>query len=212
MKRDCRFFNIMNIKEIESKFYVRDLARIEERLRSLNARLVQSRVHERNLRFDTVGQELRSGLRVLRIRQDARASITYKGPSENAAGVLSRTEIELTVEGFNEARALLEALGFVVQFYYEKYRTTFELDGAFIMLDELPYGTFVEIEGKDAEDIHRMAEKIGLRWDGILDMGYHMIFERICKVRGLNLRDLRFEDFKGMETSIEDLKIPAADG
>ena len=201
----------MNIKEIESKFYVRDLARVEARLRGLKARLIQPRVHEGNLRFNTAKQELRSEMRVLRIRQDTKASITYKGPSENEAGVLSRVEIELTVESFEKARLLLEALGYEVQFFYEKYRTTYELDGAYIMLDELPYGTFVEIEGKDAEDIHRMAEKIGLQWDGILNMGYHTIFERICRLRGLSLRDLKFEDFKGMETSIEDLKIPPAD-
>jgi adenylate cyclase class IV len=42
----------MNHQEIEIKFYVNDLKRLEARLLELGAFLIQPRVHESNVRFD----------------------------------------------------------------------------------------------------------------------------------------------------------------
>ena len=72
----------MNGQEIEAKFYINNLPKIEARLQQLEARLIQARVHEKNLRFDTPDQSLRREGRVLRLRQDDAARMTYKGPSE----------------------------------------------------------------------------------------------------------------------------------
>ena len=101
----------MNGREIEAKFYVRKLSRIENRLTELNAHLIQPRVHETNLRFDTAGRDLRSGGRVLRLRQDDQARLTYKGPSDKTEGVMNREEIEFVVEDFERAKQFIEALG-----------------------------------------------------------------------------------------------------
>lgn len=43
---------------------------------------------------------------------------------------------------------LLQELGYVVSEVYEKYRTTYKLNVLQITLDEMPYGMFVEIEGR----------------------------------------------------------------
>ena len=48
------------MQEIEAKFYVRDLGKIEARLQSLEARLIQKRVLETNIRFDLPDSRLRS--------------------------------------------------------------------------------------------------------------------------------------------------------
>jgi adenylate cyclase class IV len=50
---------------------------------------------------------------------------------------------------FGKMQKIIESLGYVLQFTYEKYRTTYFIDDAYIMLDELPDGLFVEIEGND---------------------------------------------------------------
>ena len=67
-------------QEIETKFYLRNRHNFEEKLISLKAELVQPRVHELNLRFDTPDRTLTREKRVLRLRQDDQARMTYKGP------------------------------------------------------------------------------------------------------------------------------------
>jgi adenylate cyclase class IV len=76
----------MNGQEIEAKFYVRNLTKIELRLLELKAQLIQPRTHEINLRFDNAENELVKSFRVLRLRQDEKARITYKGPNGNQSG------------------------------------------------------------------------------------------------------------------------------
>ncbi len=134
-------------QETEAKFYLLHLDSAAARLDALQARLVQPRVLETNLRFDLPDGSLTSTGRVLRLRRDTQARLTYKGAGQNKSGVLDRQEIEFIVEDDQKARQFLEALGYRKSMYYEKYRTTYELEEALIMLDELPYGSFLEIEG-----------------------------------------------------------------
>ena len=51
------------------------------------------------------------------------------------------------------------------------------------MFDELPYGNFVEIEGK-LETLRPIAEELQLVWDKAIPASYHALFERLCKSRG----------------------------
>src|SRR5688572_9897750 len=113
--------------ETEAKFYVRDLDRIKSRLEELEARLVQERILERNIRFDLPGAPLRAEGRVLRLRRDTSTKFTYKSASTKEQGVLSREEIEFEVEDFEKAKRFLEALGYEKLVYYEKYRATYAL-------------------------------------------------------------------------------------
>src|SRR5688500_3338172 len=113
-------------QETEAKFYVNDLDKIITRLHELEALLIQERVLETNIRFDLPDGRLRSEGRVLRLRQDTDARFTYKSPSTNQQGVLSRTEIEFTVGDFEKAKEFLEALGYQKLIAYEKYRRSEE--------------------------------------------------------------------------------------
>jgi len=212
------------MQETEAKFYVLDLKSIEARLHELEARLIQPRVLETNVRFDLPGKRLRSEGRVLRLRRDIGVRLTYKGPSANEHGVLSRTEIEFTVGDFDRARAFLEALGYQELITYEKYRTTYILEASgasslvgvsevSVMLDELPYGNFVEIEGETAESIRSIAHELKLKWDSAIATGYHALFERLCAQRPeLDPAQLTFEALNGMKISAEELSVHAADG
>ncbi len=201
----------MNGQETEAKFYVRDLSKIETRLHELKADLIQPRVHETNLRFDTAGRDLRSAGRVLRLRQDNQARMTYKGPSGKTDGVISREEIEFVVEDFERAKRFFQALGYQVMVFYEKYRISYELDNTHIMLDELPYGDFVEIEGEDVSSIQKMANRLGLGWDSAIAKSYHALFERVADDRKLDKSQLSFDVFKGGKPSPEELGIIEAD-
>ena len=209
--RKC-IIQMMNVNnsEIEAKFHVRDLSKVAARLAEVNANLTQPRTHEVNLRFDTPEHSLRQSGRVLRLRQDNKIRMTYKSASEKSDGILSRTEIEFAVEDFDKAKQFLEALGYKTLVMYEKFRTTYELNGTRIMLDELPYGNFIEIEGNSNQEIRSTADKLGLKWVTI-EISYHALFERLCKARNLTIKDLSFENFNGMPISADELGIRPAD-
>lgn len=202
----------MNGQETEVKFFVKDLDRVEMRLRELKAHLIQPRVHEVNLRFDNADGSLRKNFKVLRLRQDTETKFTFKGPSEQrSGGVLSRKEIEFNVESFDAAKEFLEELGFSPIVFYEKYRTTYELDHVHIMLDELPYGNFVEIESENIDALQKTAQLLGLDWNMIVKAGYHALFERITEKLELDPSQLSFNALRPFKVSAEDLSISPAD-
>ncbi len=196
-------------QETEAKFYVRHLATLQQRIEALGANQVHLRVLELNLRFDTPTRDLHRLGRVLRLRQDERARMTYKDSENPHPGTLSRREIEFTVSDFGTARELLLALGYQVAFTYEKYRSTYKLNGLEIVLDELPYGHFVEIEGEGP--IQATAEKLGLKWGALIRESYSRLFEQLKEKRHLNFRDLTFENFVGVEVTPEELGVKVAD-
>lgn len=202
----------MNGQETEVKFFVKDLGRVEMRLRKLKAHLIQPRIHEVNLRFDNANGDLRRELKVLRLRRDSEAKFTFKGPSEErAGGVLSRKEIEFTVENFDAAKEFLEAIGFTPIVFYEKYRATYELGNLHIMLDELPYGNFVEIEGEDINALREISGLLGLDWEAIVRAGYHALFERITGKYKLDSGQLSFEVLKTVQVTGADMNIRYSD-
>ena len=198
--------------EIETKFYVRDLKRIETRLQELGALLVQARVHEQNLRFDLPDGTLRRTYRVLRLRQDEQAILTYKGPGTALGGIRAREEWEVVVSDFGTMRKIIESLGYVLQFIYEKYRTTYLLDEAHVMLDEMPDGFFVEIEGPSQTAILSLAERLHLDKSAAISESYQVLFERVQSAMGHSFRDLTFENFAGLHVPPSALGVTVADG
>ena len=210
-------------QEIEAKFYVQDLNRIKTRLHELQAKLIQPRVFETNIRFDLPDGSLRSERRVLRLRRDTDSRVTYKDPSQNEQGVLSRREIEFIVGDFDKAKQFLEALGYQPVFFYEKYRTTYSLIQtsevfetsevlAHIMLDELPYGNFVEIEGETVEQIQEIASMLNLKWESAIGKSYNALFEGLCQIRTqLDPTQLTFNALSHLNIKAEELSVQTAD-
>jgi adenylate cyclase, class 2 len=180
-------------QEQEAKFYISDRAALEAKLLALGAALTHARVFESNLRFDLPDGSLSARRQVLRLRMDERVRLTLKGPQEEGAEVSSRQEIEFEVSSFNNARALLEALGYRLIVMYEKYRTTYTLGGCEVTVDEMPYGDFAEIEGPGADAIHAVAGRLGLAWETRSAESYLMLFSRLTAA-GLNARNLRFAE------------------
>jgi adenylate cyclase class 2 len=194
-------------QELEVKYYLASLAELEGRLKRLGARLAQPRVHEVNLRFDTPASDLSRSLRVLRLRRDSEARVTFKGPGSEVGGARLRQELEFTVSDFDTARALFEALGYQVYLMYEKYRTTYELNGVLVTLDEMPYGSFAEIEGPDGDRIQAAAQSLGLDWANRILDSYTTLFDRVQEALGLAFRDLSFANFQGVEVPVQALGI-----
>lgn len=199
------------MQEIEAKFLVQDLQRIKSQLEKLNAQLIQERVLETNIRFDLPGATLRAQGRVLRLRRDTDVRLTYKSASTNEQGVLSREEIEFIVEDYEKAKRFLEALGYEKLVYYEKYRSTYEWNNTHIMLDELPCGDFVEIEGETLESIRQVADQLSLNWETAIATSYSALFERVQRALKLSFQDLSFENFEHIRVQASDLGVLTAD-
>lgn len=197
--------------EQEVKFHIRDLTALEKRLEALGASLKQARTFERNLRFDTPNRELSSSFQVLRLRQDEICRLTYKGPSDSDREVSARRELEVEVSDPETARGILEALGYEVVVVYEKYRAACMLDEVEISLDEMPFGSFSEVEGPDIESIRRTAEKLGLNWEARSKLSYLAIFNGLKEKLDLKMRDLTFANFIDIQISEDDLDLTSAD-
>jgi adenylate cyclase class 2 len=198
-------------QELEVKFYLSNLNDLENRLKVLNARLAQPRVHEINLRFDTPDMQLSRAMRVLRLRQDYQSIVTYKGPGQEIDGVRVRQELEFTVGDFDMAKVFFEALGYQVSVIYEKYRAVYDLGQVHVTLDEMPYGYFAEIEGPDGKTIQETSRLLELDWETRIIDSYLVLFDRVKSVLGLTFRDLTFENFKEIGLPVAALGVHLAE-
>jgi adenylate cyclase class 2 len=184
--------------ETEVKILVSDLQAVADKLRKQNAPVTAERVFERNIRYDDdAGSLTRVGC-VLRLRQDTRARLTYKAPGDvTVQGILSRKELEITVSNFDTTDLLLKALGYHPSWEYEKYRTTYELNDCEVVLDEMPYGNFVEVEGEH-EAIPKVLALLDLADAPRIGASYSDLFFRIKEGMKLDFRDLTFGNFRGI--------------
>ncbi|MFC2065135.1 class IV adenylate cyclase [Chloroflexota bacterium] len=198
--------------ESEVKFLLSDPQRIENRLLQLKGKLIQARTLEINYRLDSQNLHLSSENKVLRLRKDVSSWLTYKGPGSYQDGIGIREEIEIPIGDIQSAIKLLEAIGFQVEQIYEKFRTVYRWNDVYVMIDHLPIGDYVELEGNDLEQIKELAIHLGLNWDRHIRMGYLQIFNLFCRLSGRQIRDIRFDDNKLLTLSdLEKMDILPAD-
>ncbi|MBN1562589.1 MAG: class IV adenylate cyclase [Anaerolineae bacterium] len=190
-----------HLTETEIKLYVPDFAPVLARLTELDAVLETPRTFERNVRYLDAAQTFMERGIVLRLRQDAKIRLTYKEPPHIQDGMMSRFEAEITVDDFDMMDIILKKLGFVPDVVYEKYRTTYQLpqisDDTEILLDEMPYGNFVEIEG-EPDAIRAAMQALHLSNAPHVGMSYLSMFMHIKRVLGLEMHDLTFANFEGV--------------
>lgn len=193
--------------EIEAKFWVPELEAFRARVLGAGGRVVAPRQLEHNERFDTPDGRLRRSGEVLRLRRDQHQTLTYK---RALASPEIRSETELKVDDLEAARSLLLGLGYVPIFVYEKNREVLALDDSLVMLDELPFGTFVEIEGPSLEAIGRAAARLGLDWTQRIARSYLSIFEALRLRLGLAAEHATFADLQPAPRIIShDLGLPS---
>ena len=196
----------MNL-EIEAKFWVPELETFRARVLSAGGRVVAPRLLEHNERFDTPDGRLRQSGEVLRLRRDRRQTLAYK---RALASPEIRSETELEVDDLDAARNLLLGLGFLPMFIYEKYREVLALDDSQVMLDELPFGTFVEIEGPSLESIGRVAARLSLDWNQRIARSYLSIFEALRQRLGLSAPNATFAELQpAPHVTARDLGLPS---
>jgi adenylate cyclase class 2 len=184
-----------NPVEIEVKFYLSDVNLTRERILASGASL-SGRVFETNLRFENEEQTLRGRGILLRLRKDQSAILTFKSlPAEQDKDFKIHRELEIQVDDFDTCRSILEGLGFHGEQTYEKWRETFILGDTKLLVDTMPYGPFLEIEGAKS-DIPKISDQLGLKWEERILLNYIEIFEVIRREENLPFHDITFDNFK----------------
>lgn len=85
----------------------------------------------------------------LRIRKtNGKTLLTYKRRIGNLSGLKQHIEHETEIAAAEAMENIIECLGFELGLIYEKRRQTWHFQNVEIVLDELPFGLYMEIEGK----------------------------------------------------------------
>ncbi|MFN2500786.1 MAG: class IV adenylate cyclase [Pyrinomonadaceae bacterium] len=125
---------------------------------------------------------------VLRLRKtDQRTVLTYKEKVGTQDDFKHQIEFETEVSNVNATEHIIEKLGYRLSVIYEKHRKAWRLGRVEVVLDELPFGYFMEIEGemddiRDAETLlgasdleieargyPRLTLKHGVPVDGVIE-------------------------------------------
>jgi len=188
----------MSNLEIEVKFYIPDRKSVRQRIIDLDARS-HGRLFETNLRFENPQNSLIKHKALLRLRKDKKATLTYKSsPPESNAEFKIFDELEVEVSQFSTMNQILHALGFRAVQKYEKWRETLTLEDTHFCLDTMPFGDFLEIEGRKNK-IKYFAARLGLNWEERILKNYLEIFDILKNHLHLQFKDLTFDNFKTVD-------------
>jgi len=148
--------------EIEKKYRLSKKQRSEvlQRLPKIGAKRKGVEFEENTL---YAGNDLDLGRAVLRLRRiGKRGILTYKERFPSRSDIKQQREDETEVADPEAMELILDALGFTPALVYEKRRETWTLGKAEIVIDELPFGLFMEIEGPE-QDIRDIESKLAIK-------------------------------------------------
>jgi adenylate cyclase class 2 len=100
---------------------------------------------------------------VLRLRRIGDSGVlTYKESLPPRLDMKLRREDETRIDNPDGMELILEALGLTAALVYEKRRETWRMGHAEIVIDELPFGLFMEIEGSE-KDIREVERQLAIK-------------------------------------------------
>ena len=167
--------------EIEVKLKVGDPQEMRRLVVSLGLQERVNHAFEENWIFDFPQKRLRRKGCLLRLRRyNGRSYVTFKCPSTLPSHLKIRKELETEVSNHTMLFQILQSLGLVQIFHYQKYRSIFEPKSSrsrklIVTLDETPIGNYLEIEGTP-EQIERTASQLGFSRKEFIKESYLALF------------------------------------
>jgi len=133
--------------EIEKKYRLSEEQKrsVLEALKEIGAEYIGEDFEENILYRGGVLDEKRAVLRIRKIGE--KAILTFKQRIQNQSDAKHQVEHETPVDDPDEIENIIENLGFQKRLIYEKRRKTWRFREVEIVVDELPFGLFMEIEG-----------------------------------------------------------------
>jgi adenylate cyclase, class 2 len=176
--------------EREIKLAYPDAERARAAVSVLGAAPLRPRRLQSDTLFDNAGA-LSARRAVLRVRRDGGESVlTFKNPVDHAT-IKVREEIETRIADADRLITILQHLGYIPWFSYEKYREEFTHDGVIVAIDETPVGTFVELEGPES-GIAAIAQALGREPADYVLESYRTLFVRYCAEHRLDVQHMLF--------------------
>ena len=178
--------------EIEKKYRIdkKRLISLAARLIELGATFIYETFEENYLHR---GGVLDDRPAVLRIRKtDKRTTFTYKERVEGDSEFKHQIEFETEVTDVEATEGIIERLGYTLSIIYEKHRKAWRLGDVEVVLDELPFGYFMEIEG-EIDDILKTEKTLGARDLEVEARGYPRLTTKFGKLRKDGVYEARFD-------------------
>jgi len=188
--------------EVEVKFYISNPHDLQHQILELGAE-TRGRIFETNIRYEDAENSFIQKESLLRLRKDRKTTLTFKSKTANPGRDFKiLQELEVEVDDFHTMQGILESLGFHEEQIYEKWRETLILKDLIFCIDTMPFGMFLEIEGKGPEII-TAAQRLGLGWEQRILANYLSIFESIKAQFNLPFSNVTFENFKNIHKSFD---------
>lgn len=175
--------------EIEIKFKIENPNFLRKILKNQGAKFL-GKTFERTFRFDTPDSKLEKNKKFLRIRTGFKNVITLKKKIKSKK-FKKREEIELEIADPEKMKIILEILGFTKIRVMEKYREKWRLHGVEIVIDKLPVGNFIEIEGKE-KSIKEIVDILGLDFKNRITKTYWDLWKEYAKRKGIKEENITF--------------------
>jgi adenylate cyclase class 2 len=169
--------------EIEKKYRLTDSQRelILARLKAFDAKLCGTEFETNTLYH---GQTIDLDSEVLRLRRvGTRTILTFKKRFASESSIKRQLEEETEVADADATERILSCLGFGPSLVYEKRRQTWKYLETEVVIDELPFGWFMEIEGTET-DIERVEREFGIEGLQAEESTYPALTRRYGKPNG----------------------------
>ena len=132
---------------------------------------------------------------VLRLRKTGEKTLlTYKEKLGSQSEFKQQIEFETVVADVDATESIIERLGYKLSIVYEKHRKAWHLGKTEVVLDELPFGYYMEIEGA-IEDIVEVEKMLGIEHLEIEPRGYPRLTAKLGTQVG-DVIESRFEKSK----------------
>lgn len=177
--------------EIEKKYRV-DKKRHDEvilKLEKLGGRFTKEVFEENYLHRGGLLDERGAVLRLRKIGDFT--VLTYKEKLRNDTDFKHKTEYETVVSDVDAMENIIGRLGYKLSVIYEKRRKIWHFRNVEVMMDELPFGLYMEIEGT-VENIAKAEKLLGIQDLETETRGYPRLTAKYGKTKG-DVAEARFE-------------------
>jgi adenylate cyclase class 2 len=179
------------MEEFEITYINIDTKEIERKLLSLGAEK-EGDFHYRRIVFDYPDFSLDKKASWVRLRDEGdKITLTFKkrigsNVNDNLGGDDGMYEQEVVVDDFEKTHQFLLDIGLIEKMYQENKRTRYLLNGVECDIDTWPLlDPYLEIEGKNWEDVYKTAEILGLKKEDAKKFSTNQIY----RLKGMDDRN-----------------------
>jgi len=151
--------------EYEATFFNIKKDEVRKKLKKIGAELLKPEVLMRRVVFEPP-KHIDKNNGYIRVRDEGYGKITMTFKiQDKGAGIETEKESEIEIKSFNDGVQFLIDLGYKKKSEQESLRELWKIDNVEIMIDTWPFTeTYIEIEGKNEENVRKIVEKLGFDW------------------------------------------------